>query len=82
MAVNHESQPSQERKSRFLRVWKTFNKVSAAVLATAGIIFEQPVLLGLAAIDVIQNILINKYEKWRAKRQASKKIGGAALQTA
>ena len=79
MAQVYESQPTPERKSGFLAAWKRFNNVSAAVLAAAGIVFEQPVLLGLAAIDVVQSIMIGKFEKWRQRRKATKQLGGKVL---
>ena len=82
MARSSESQPSAERKSGFLSTWKKFNTVSAAVLATAGVVFEQLVLLGLAAIDILQNYVIGRFEKWRVRRKAGKALGGQALRGA
>ncbi len=78
MAKNPEVQSGTERKGRFLRAWKNFNKVSAAVLAAAGVIFESPLLLGLAAIDLAQ-VGIAKWLENRKKNKKATKMGGFAL---
>ncbi|MBI2589204.1 hypothetical protein HYW35_03330 [Candidatus Saccharibacteria bacterium] len=79
MSRSHELQPGMEKKGGFLNAWKRFNQVSAAVLAAAGIVFEQPILLGLAAIDILQSYVIGKIEKARERRQVTKQLGSKAL---
>jgi hypothetical protein len=74
-----EAKPSTERKGRLVSFLKKFNKISAAIFATAGIILESTALLGLAVIDIGQSYLLNRYEKWRDRRKAHKNIGSLAV---
>lgn len=80
--ANPEAQSGGNKKGRFLELWKKFNTVSAAVLASAGVVLEQPLLLGLAAVDVAQSWAIGRFEKWRDKRKAGKSLGASALKAA
>lgn len=76
-----EKQNHQERKG-LLSFLKKFNKISAAVFLSAGVIFDSGALLALGMIDVAQSYAIGRFEKWRDKRKASKKMGGFALRQA
>lgn len=67
-----------ERKG-FVGFLKKFNKISAAVFLSAGVVFESGPLLALGAVDVGQSYLLGRYEKWRDKRKAAKNLGRAAL---
>lgn len=77
-----EAKTGGERKGGLVGFLKKFNKISAAVFATAGVILESPALLGLAAIDVGQSYLLNRYEKWRDRRKAHKSLGSLAVTSA
>jgi hypothetical protein len=77
MANSFESSASSNKG--FLEFWKRFNKVSAIVLASAGVVLENLALLGLAGVDVAQNFVINRVQEGRSKRKASKGLGKAAL---
>jgi hypothetical protein len=77
MANSFESSASSNKG--FLEFWKRFNKVSAIVLASAGVVLENLALLGLAGVDVAQNFVINRVQEGRSKRKASKELGKAAL---
>jgi hypothetical protein len=70
---------SAERRGGLVGFLKRFNKISAAVFATAGIVLENPTLLGLAAIDVAQSYGLGRYEKWRDRRKAQKGLGKIAI---
>lgn len=74
--------PTGEQGNRLLRFYKKFNKISAAVFASAGIIFDSGVLLGLAAFDVAQAWGVSKLEKWNQRRKADKTLGGLAIKGA
>lgn len=78
MVNKAESQPGAEKKGRFLRFYKNFNKISAAVLLTAGVVFESPILLGLAAIDLAQVGLVKWIEN-RRKAKRTNKMGSLAV---
>jgi hypothetical protein len=77
MAKSFETSASS--KKGFLEFWKKFNKVSAIVLVSAGVVLENPALLGLAGVDVAQNFVINRVQEGRSKRKASKGLGKVAL---
>ncbi|HLG91030.1 MAG TPA: hypothetical protein VI336_02630 [Candidatus Saccharimonadales bacterium] len=82
MARNTESGSGSERKGRLLRVYKKFNKISAAVLGAAGVILNSEILIGLALLDAGQAYLAGKLEKWRQRTKSAKPMGGLALQGA
>lgn len=73
--MNQEKQPGPEKKGRIFGFLKKFNKISAAVFLSAGVIFNSGTLLALGAIDVAQSYIFGKIEKSRK----AKKGGGAAL---
>ena len=73
---------SGEKKNRLVEFYKRFNKISFAVLATAGVVLKSEVLLGLAAIDLTQIYLVNRIQEWNKRRKAGKAAGRAALQPA
>lgn len=76
MANAEMSGGGEDRKGRIFNFLKKFNKVSAAVLLGAGVVFNSEILLALGAIDVGQAWLWGKAEKWRKQ---GKRLGGAAL---
>jgi hypothetical protein len=77
MAKSFESSASSNKG--FLEFWKRFNKVSAIVLASAGVVLENPALLGLAGVDIAQNFVINRVQEGRSKSKAKKGLGKVAL---
>ena len=77
--INMNPEKSPEKKGSLVSFLKKFNKVSAAVLLSAGVILESGPLLALGAIDVGQSYLLGRYEKWRDKRKAAKGAGKAAI---
>lgn len=76
MANAEQSGGGEGRKGRVFNFLKKFNKVSAAVLIGAGLVFESELLLALGAIDIGQAWLWGKAEKWRKQ---GKRIGQTAL---
>ncbi len=76
MANAEMSGGGEGRKGRIFNFLKKFNKVSAAVLLSAGVVFNSEILLALGAIDVGQAWLWGKAEKWRKQ---GKSLGGTAL---
>ena len=78
MAKNFEAQSGGE--NRLIRFYKTWNKISAATLATAGVVLESLPLVALAGVDLLQNKVIKKGQEWWHKQKASaKNIGRTAL---
>jgi hypothetical protein len=78
MAKGFESQ-SGKQEGRFARFYKNFNKISAAVFASAGIITGQEAFFLPAAFDVAQVYGVNRYQQWRRKSKAAKSLGKAAI---
>jgi hypothetical protein len=78
MAKGLEAQ-SGSGEGRFVQFYKKFNKISAAVFASAGIITGQEALFIPAAFDVAQIYGVNKLQEWNKKRKSSKSLGGFAL---
>jgi hypothetical protein len=78
MANGFEAQ-SGNGEGRFARFYKNFNKISAAVFVSAGIITGQEALFIPAAFDVAQIYGVNKFQEWNRKRKTSKSLGGFAL---
>jgi hypothetical protein len=78
MAMNVEAQ-SGRSEGKFARFYKNFNKISATVFATAGIVTGQEALFLPAAFDVAQIYGVNRFQEWRKKNKTSKGLGKLAL---
>jgi hypothetical protein len=76
---NQSAETGKGERRGLVGFLKKFNKISAAVFLSAGVIFESGTLLALGAIDVGQSYLLGRYEKWRDKRKAGKNIGRVAM---
>ncbi len=57
---------------------KKFNKISAAVFLSAGVIFDSQILIGLGLLDIAQAWGWGKLEKWNQNRKATR-LGKTAL---
>jgi hypothetical protein len=78
MAKNFEAPAGEKGESRVVRAYKAWNKISAAALAAAGVIFESTTAFVLAGVDIAQNALINRAQEWWKKRKVSKTLGKTA----
>lgn len=80
MASAEKSGTGEGRKGRVFNFLKKFNKISAAVLLGAGVVFDSALLIALGVIDAGQAYLWGKAEKWRQgkKQKAAKPAGRTA----
>jgi hypothetical protein len=78
MAKSYEAQSGKD-EGRFTRFYKNFNKISAAVFASAGIITGQEAFFLPAAFDMAQIYGINRYQEWRKNKKAARNLGKTAL---
>jgi len=69
----------EQRGGRITGFLKRFNKISAAVFISAGVVFESEILIGLGLLDVAQAWGWGKLERWNQSRKASSKVGNTAL---